>query len=535
MASDRRRVMVIGLDGASFNFIQPFCREGIMPNLHSFWQKSCSGELVSSYPPITPAAWVTFMTGKLAGKHHILDYEQFRFSDYSIRYNSGADVRPRTLWRIISDNGGRVGVVNVPMTYPPEQVNGILIAGHNVPNPSVQYTYPEAFKAELLRCVPDYLNHAPKAHDVRKTSVFESRVKEYMRTVNDYHRAVRLVDEKVDWDFLMVVFPHTDIGHKMWPYMNPQWSHLFPERRETVRRIFVKLDGALGDLFDLAATRGAEVIIMSDHGHGTMKGRVGANKLLQRWGYVTMVNPLRWLGKRLYRECEKIYYREKYTRPARHVDEKLGIDWSRTKAVVTSATMWGLLYVNVRGRQPLGVVESGREYENLREELRERFLAETDPETGERLFAEVIKAEEVYGASETPWECPDLLLVPQEGMKVDKRIRGDWVVRRAPDVMDAPGTHLLKGLWMACGPRVKSDIRFEAGIQDVAPTILALMGLPVPQDMDGKVLTTIFKDEPRIRFDRSEHAETPKKDTTVYSVEEEKQIERYLADLGYVD
>jgi predicted AlkP superfamily phosphohydrolase/phosphomutase len=475
------------------------------------------------------------MTGKLAGKHHILDYEQFRFSDYSIRYNSGADIRTRTLWRIISDHGRQVAVINVPMTYPPEPVNGILVAGHNVPNPSTQYTYPGAFKADLLKCAPDYLNHAPKAHHVRDTSVFDSRVAEYMRTVDDYHRAVRLVDGKVDWDFLMVVFPHTDIGHKMWPYMSPQSSHLFPERRAAVSGIFSKLDRALGDLFSLATERNADVMIMSDHGHGTMKGRVRPNKLLQRWGYITMTHPLRWLGKRLYREYEKIRYRDKYTRPARYVSEKLGIDWSRTRAVVAHAPMWGLLYINVRGRQPLGIVEPGGEYDILRGELRERLLAETDPETGEKLFADVMRPEDVYGISETAWECPDLLLVPQEGMKVDKRIRGGWVVRRATDLTDAPGTHLLKGLWMACGPRVKSDVHFEANIQDLAPTILTLMDLPVPGDADGKVLTSIFKDEPRIRFDRSEPPEGPKKDTTVYSEGEEEQIEKYLADLGYVD
>ncbi|MHC4911878.1 MAG: alkaline phosphatase family protein, partial [Planctomycetota bacterium] len=210
MTATTRKVMVIGLDGASFNFIGHFCRTGIMPNLNRFWQESCNGELVSAYPPVTPAAWVTFMTGKLAGKHHVLDFEQFRFRDNSLRYNSAADIQAQSLWTIISEHNRKVAVLNVPMTYPPEKVNGILVAGFNVPNRSSQYTYPTAFKADLLKCVPDYLNHAPKPHDVRSASAFENTAKEYMRTIDDYHQAVNLIDEKLDWDFLMVVFPHTD-------------------------------------------------------------------------------------------------------------------------------------------------------------------------------------------------------------------------------------------------------------------------------------------------------------------------------------
>jgi predicted AlkP superfamily phosphohydrolase/phosphomutase len=526
--------MVIGLDGASFNFIGHFCHTGVMPKLYHFWKKSCSGELVSSYPPITPAAWVTFMTGKLAGKHHILDNEQFRFSDYSLKYSSAADIQERTLWGIISAHNCKVAVVNVPMTYPPEKVNGILIAGHNVPNPLTQYTYPMAFKDELLNHIPDYLNVFPRRGNIEDTSVFNSAIEAHLRTVDHYHQAVRLVDSKLNWDFLMVVFPHTDIGHLMWRYMDPEISELYPDRRDRISCIFRKLDEALGNLFTIAEQRGAEVMIMSDHGHGILRGQVRPNKLLQQWGYIVMANPLQRFSRRICREYKKIRYKNKCTQPARRVDEKIGIDWSRTKAAVCHAVMWGHLYLNVRGRQPQGIIEPGKEYEKCRDQLIERFLAETDPQTGEKLFADVIKPETVYGPSKTTWDCPDLLLVPQEGMRVSKRIRRRWVIKRT-DMKRANGTHLLNGLWMASGPQIKSPIQFQANIQDLAPTILTLMGLPIPDDMDGKVLTNLFKQQPEIHFTKTEPAEAATKDIPVYSMEQEKQIERKLADLGYID
>ena len=534
MPDSRHKVMVIGLDGASFNFIKPFCEKGLMSNLHNFWKQSCSGELISSYPPITPAAWTSFMTGKLPGKHQVLDFEQFSFGDNSLRYNTSIDMRASTLWSILSRAGRKSGVINVPLTYPPEKVNGLLVAGHNVPNPSSQYTYPQTFKDELLKRIPDYLTVFPKRGRIESPSVFDSFISANMRTIDHYLEATKLVNAKLDWDFLMTVFPHTDMGHHVWRYIDPEISGLTPNRTKRIGDIFKKLDEVLGQLFNLAQERGATTIVMSDHGHGTMRGWVRANKLLQKWGYLIMTNPLTWLGKRIHREHQKMWHRNKYARPQRYVDEKLGIDWSKTKAAVCHTAVWGFLYFNVRGRQPSGIIEPGKEYKAHRQDLIERFLAATDPETGEKLFTEVLKPEEVYGVSNAIWDCPDLLLVPQEGMKVNRRTRKNWIVKHL-DTQKAYGTHLLKGLWMAGGPEIKSDVQMQANIHDLAPTILTLMGLKVPDDMDGKVMTGIFQREPNIRFSKTGDAGIVQKDEVVYSAEEEKQIAQRLADLGYIE
>ncbi len=524
--------MVIGLDGASFNFIEPFCRSGIMPNLGNFWSKSCHGELISSSPPITGAAWTTFMTGKLAGKHHILDYEQFRFSDNSIKFNSSVDIRAKTLWRIISDHNLKVAVVNVPATYPPEKVNGVLIAGHNVPNASAEYTYPAEFKAELLKIMPDYQDVLFRPHKVTNDEVFEKEVASHLRTVEHYSEATKLVDNKIYWDFLMVVFPHTDMGHKLWPYMDPAVCDLYPQRRDRIREIFRKLDNALGDLFKLAERRGADVIIMSDHGHCRLTGSVRANKLLQRWGYIRMANPLWRLTKRIGHEIRKLYAKGRFQGPSRHVDEKLGINWSKTKAVVCHSAMWGILYINVRGRQPWGIVEPGAEYEKIRNELVERFTAAVDPATGEKLFADVIKAETAFGPNQTPWDCPDLLLVPQEGMVVNGRLRGKWMVKKT-EPEKAGGTHLLKGLWMAGGPNINRVPGFEARIQDLTPTILTLLGLAVPEDMDGKVLKEIFKSQVKVRLSKADDSVIADRQGSTYTAEEENQFKKRLQGFGY--
>jgi len=504
-----------------------------MPNLDNFWKRSSFGELVSSIPPMTPAAWITFMTGKLPGKHHVLDSEQFNCGDYSIRYNNSADVDSDTIWRIVSDQQRKVAALNVPMTYPPEQVNGIIIAGHNVPGPDSDYTYPSDFKKELLSHIPDYLNPLGLAGKSKHSRTFDDVVERALCTVDHYREATMLADSKLDWDLMMVVFPQTDVGHRLWPYMNPQTSHLWPQQRDRVSQIFSKLDDALGSLFALAERKSADVVIMSDHGHGTMAGHVRPNKLLEKWGYLKRMNPIKHLGKRIRWEYLKIFA-GKNNRPFRGVDEKIGVDWSRTKAAVCLSPMWGLLYLNVKGRQPLGIVAPGAEYESLRDELIERFSSAKDPDTDTPLFKAVLKAETVYGQSKTPWNCPDLIVIPQDGMQVSRRTRQNWITKYIPPEK-APGTHLPKGLWMASGPRVKPGLEFEANIHDLAPTILALMNLDIPDDMDGRALTDIFRNPAQIRFSKASGKTSESRPDDVYSAQEEKQIEQRLADLGYVD
>ncbi len=525
--------MVIGLDGASFNFLGPFCDLGVMPHLERFRRGGSYGELVSAYPPITPAAWVTFMTGMLPGKHHVLDFEQFRFVDNSLRYNTSADIHAATIWRIVSDAGRKAAAINVPMTYPPEEVNGIIIAGHNVPNPESPYTYPEDFKAKLLEQIPDYLQVKPERGDIEEPAIFDSFVTALTKTVEHYYEATRFVDTQIEWDLLMTVFPHTDMGHHVWRYMDPEISQQYPQRRERIMGIFRKLDEALGKLFALADERGAQVVIMSDHGHGRQAGWVRANKLLQKWGYITMIGKCQWFLRRMVREYQKWRYKDKYTRPARLVDEKLGIDWSRTKAAVCHTAMWGFLYLNVRGRQPEGIIEPGEAYEACRNDLIERFRAEKDPFTGEPLFTDVIKPETAYGESTVPWDSPDLLLTPQEGMKVNRRTRGKWTVKHT-DPATAEGTHLLHGLWMASGETIKAGQNFQANIQDISPTLLTMLGIPVPKDMDGKVMLDIFRQTPSVHYTQAKETTAPSKDAG-YSAEEEEQIQQHLADLGYMD
>jgi predicted AlkP superfamily phosphohydrolase/phosphomutase len=206
------------------------------------------------------------------------------------------------------------------------------------------------------------------------------------------------------------------------------------------------------------------------------------------------------------------------------------------------AGMAGFLYVNLKGRNPCGIVEPA-EYEGLRDELKARFLAEeaVDPE-GRRIkvFRDVHKPEEIYGCAREgqPW-MPDLMLMPHLPLAVVRKIRGNEPVRWLP-YRKIEGTHRPEGIVIATGPGVKRGAAIEMQMADCAPTVLAAMGCPVPADMDGRVCEGMFESPPKVRLAKATGADAsspahPAGDEEVYSEAELAKITERLSDLGYLE
>ena len=145
-----RRVLVIGLDGATFDILSPLMAEGRMPKMAEAVAGGASGILRSTVPPITPAAWTTFLTGKQPGTHGIIDFERYDVRTNQLALNSTRCLdHVRTLWKIVGDQGLKVGSVNVPMTFPAVPVNGFLVSGFETPGPDSDFVYPALLKDEI--------------------------------------------------------------------------------------------------------------------------------------------------------------------------------------------------------------------------------------------------------------------------------------------------------------------------------------------------------------------------------------------------
>jgi predicted AlkP superfamily phosphohydrolase/phosphomutase len=532
-------VLIVGLDGATFDVLNPLMAAGRMPSLKRLVETGTSGILDSTKPPITPAAWTTFMTGKGPGRHGIVDFEKYDVRTNQLSFNSTYEIREKTIWEILSEKGFRVGSINVPMTYPPRKVNGFMISGFETPSVDTDFTWPSDLKKDILARWPDYNYRSDWQRKMfGGDDLFQRNVRHIERSFSQGYELTTWCGDRFGWDVLMVLFKLVDnIQHKAWKYLDPKTSSQYPRRAEISAQCFEELDKTIGALAEYAARNEALMVIMSDHGHGSLDGKAQPNALLEQWGYLSLKSHVGQVRRRAERIVARVMGKTMKRFDANiGVEHEIDLDWSRTKACVVHAGMYGFLYLSLKGRQPGGIIDP-KDYERVRDDLRERFLQVTarNP-AGEtiQVFPEVHKTEVLYNClrEEQPW-LPDLLLVPYPGLAVVRRIRGPHAVRWSSQ-RRMEGTHRVEGILVVNGPEVKPGATIHAQIADIAPTLLAAVGLRVPADMEGQVLTGLFSSrlgveyEPPQKMAVTEHAE-------VFSEQEKEALSRRLSDLGYLE
>lgn len=534
------RLLIIGLDGATFDVLNPMMEAGRMPALKRFIAAGVSGILNSTRPPITPAAWTTFMTGKGPGRHGIIDFEKYEVATHTLSFNSTFEIREKTLWELLSEKGLRVGSVNVPMTYPPRPVNGFVISGFETPSIDADFTWPRELKNELLTQFPHYNYRTDWRRKAFGGEEILQRNLDYICDSFDQGwQLTQYCGDKFGWDVLMVVFKLVDnLQHKAWKYLDPRYIPKYPREAEMAAKCFERLDVALARLFEYAEKRGSTVLIMSDHGHGSLDGKAQPNQLLREWGYLALRSPWQQLGQRF----EYLMHRytkgraNRFEQGSRGIERDLAVNWERTRACVMHAGIYGFLYINLKGRGPVGIVDP-TDYDHLRDEIAERLrAARTRDQSGKEIpiFPEVYKTEELYGCSrDDVADLPDLLLSPYPGLAVVRKIRGTEAVRWCSEAR-LEGTHRLEGVFALGGPNVRRGTRLDANIVDLTPTSLAALGLPVPVDMEGAVLSSAFTTPPKIEMEppvrkiMEQHGE-------IYSEEEQKILQKRLSELGYLE
>jgi predicted AlkP superfamily phosphohydrolase/phosphomutase len=536
-----RRVLIIGLDGATFDVLEPMMARGRMPRLAAMVQGGASGVLNSTLPPVTPAAWTTFMTGKGPGRHGIVDFERYDLRTNRLIFNSTIEIREKTMWEILSERGFRVGSINLPMTYPPKKVNGFMISGFDAPSLEADFTYPSQLKDELLRRFPEYTHGKNWQRRAFGGNRLFAENLGYIR--HSFEQGVELAEfcgQQFGWDVMMVLLKLVDnLQHKAWRYLDTNGPVDNRQRATMVAECFTKLDETIGRLAEFGRRHEALVMVMSDHGHGSLDGKAQPNLLLRRWGYLKLQSAAaRALTRGAYwwsRVGRRYNGRARWGAAA--LETELAVDWRRTTACVLHAGICGFLYLNLKGRQPQGIVEPGN-YETLRSEIRDRLLAIRCRDRSGRLrqpFAQVHRTEELYGCrrEEQEW-LPDLLLVPTPGLAVVRKIRGfqpvRWLSPRRKE-----GTHRVEGMLVVSGPAVRAGTRLSANIVDVTPTLLAVLGLRVPADMEGHVLTEIFDPKPTVEFEPPHAYQFVQPTKEAYTEEEKRALTERLADLGYLE
>lgn len=552
------KVFVIGIDGATFDIINPLINEGKLPNISRLMREGSYGTLQSSIPPLSPTAWSSFMTGTNPAKHGILDFLGRQPDSYLANFYNASNRQEKAIWALAGMHDRKVGIMNVPSTYPPDKVNGFMISGMDTPGSANDYIYPASLEKELKQEVGGFKLEGIKLSDFGDYS--ESWSKELLDCLENRFVVAKYLLQKKDWDLFMVVFEATDrVQHSYWEdkeYKNFLATDRKKGDHKLVCEVYEIVDKKLGVLLE-DLDEDVRVVVLSDHGFGPVNKAVRLNLWLAQQGYLSFGHSSQGLRQRLMSAKAKIkesaWFKEsrilkniirikKSIKATQSVGLNLlqDVDWTNTRAYCIGGT--GNIFINLNGREPAGLVQPGAEYESIVGELREKLNEFTDPLTGTKLFSHVHKRSEIYKGKSIV-KAPDLLLEWSHGYAfIGERELGNN--NYGEKDMFVPhvwaGDHLPNGIVILHGKDIRKGVELkDANIMDVAPTILYLMGLPIPNSMDGKVLIESLSDQ-FVQACPVEHQEVTDDQTSEdnksqgYSEDEAKEINKRLQDLGYI-
>lgn len=457
--------MVIGLDCLSPQLVFDRWLDHL-PTIKRLVQNSICGPLQSCIPPITVPAWACMTTGKDPGTLGIYGFRNRLDHSYDgLTMVTSRSVKEERLWDILSRMGKKVIVVGVPQTYPPQPLNGLLITGILTPDSSCLYTYPADLKKEVETLVGNYIFDV----DNFRTNNKELLLKQIYEMTSKRFRVAQYLLSKKPWDFFMMVEIGPDrMHHGFWNYFDARHKKHEPGSvyGTAVLDYYKYLDRELAEILAVAGSS-TVTFIVSDHGAQAMEGGVCINEWLLQEGYLALLE-----------------------KPPGIISlARAKIDWSRT-------VCWGeggyysRIFFNLKGREPRGVLLP-QNYEEVRSEIATKLEAMCD-DKGIPLGTKVFKPESIYPVVRG---VPPDLIVYFGNLKWRSvgSIGYGTILTYDNDTGPDDANHAREGICIIHDPREAAhqpaSFREDLDILDIAPTVLNRMGVPVPGDMRGKIIT----------------------------------------------
>ena len=519
-SAELRPVLVLALDGATFDVIRPLAAEGRLPNLAAWMKEGRASGLASTTPPVTFPAWSSFMTGLAPADHGIFDFTQKKPGEYRLRFINSTDREAPSIFRRVSDAGGNVLVLGMPATHPPEPLDGLLVCGFDAPvstgtderSASDPLLYREVARIVGPWMRPD-LNESSRADDFheRVASTLLSRIDRKCDFALEALAQIRARNAGALPSFTMIVFSESDtVGHHYWRDHDPDSPRHVEEascaRRDALTEVYRRLDRACGRIRDSV---GPDVlcIVMSDHGMGgasdkvvylnryladkaLLRRRAGLGRFIDRSARKLRDVALAWLPATV---AQQIFRRARAA--AAELESRArfgGFDWRRTLAFSEEANPNPGVWINHQGREAEGCV-APEDYEAVRDRVIEALLAWRLP-SGHPVVARASRREEIHRGPYAD-RAPDIVvelaldsgyglsLVPTPWSEGGDQGAGIPSVRLLGiDEMAGGrgrgmnGTHRNEGIWIAVGPGAESHGSPER-LTQVAPWIARAMGL----------------------------------------------------------
>ena len=508
-----------------------------MPRLAQLRAAGASGTLRSTVPTYTPPAWTSAVTGVNPGRHGIYGFHVSNAQSEKMKLAHSGLIKSPALWEMSNAQGARVGMFNLPLTYPPQPLDGWMVSGMMTPGYGHQlkgFVYPNDLEAKVLSWVPDYEVEIKTSWDLDwRDESFAQRA--LVSLEHRYTVLARLLElDPCDIVFTVIETPDR-LQHAYYRYMDPEDpaydSDMGKRVRPHLEKCFAAIDRIAGLLVDHAD--GGGVIVCSDHGFTGWDVSVHTNVLLQQWGFQSLKQGSRVLQSKAARALVPLAKRVLPAKVAREAKGKLfdAIDWSRTRAFASPIPQQGV-FVNLEGREPRGIVPMG-ELGAIKDDLVARFEALTGPD-GAPVTDVVHRSEEVFSGDELEG-APDVLPV----LRDHRYELDDEIFHTDPftDTSELPrGVHHPDGIVVVAGEGAQAGGRVDGSIMDVMPTLLYLAGLEIPTDLDGAVLDAFTDEHKNTRGPRygSPLDKRERDESSPYSAEEEALIEESLRGLGYL-
>lgn len=502
-----KKLFIIGLDGATFDLIKPLIKENKLPNFKKLMENGVYGELKSTIPSVTPLVWPAFYTGKNPGKLGLFDFINIRVGSYETSIANRKKIKAQPIWKILNSYDKKVGIINVPMTYPPDEVDGFMISGMETPSEKSEYTYPKGLKNEINKVCGKYEIEPGDDIVTEKENLIES-----MKRINEkLFKATLYLKEKKRWDLFIIVFRVIDIiQHAFWNYMEGDNKY-----KNIIFQWYQELDKEIGIVIE-ELDKNSNIILLSDHGFGTIidydakifhcndwlisKGLLSINENVK--GYLIKTLSKFGLDKeKIYNSLIKIFGLKQLKKII--IDEKPNqlmnqINWSKTTAFLSDVSISGHcgIRINLKSREPNGTVKK-EDYDKIREKIIRELKNLTDLKKN-RIIKNIWKREEIYSGPYLD-NLPDIVFEPTSKFMVKKNITFKIFSDISKERIS--GNHKINGIFIAYGPHIKTAGAELKNLQiiDIAPTILHMFDIPIPEGIDGNVLD-IFRKTHTIRY-----------------------------------
>lgn len=530
--------ILIGVDGATFKVLDALMAAGEMPVLASFVRRGARAELLSTPHPLTPPAWTTLVTGQSPGRHGIFDFIWAEHRDASIYFtlHDSRDVRAETIWSMVSRQRGRCITLNFPfMAPPPANVAGVIVPGLISWKHLRRNVRPAELYAEM-QALPDFdakelawdFAREKQATELIPPHQHADWVDFHIRRERHWYKIFLHAMRRHPADLMAILVDGVDkLQHVCWKHLDP--AHPVDQLSETERHVrerciqyFRELDGFIAQVLSQAPP-GSRVFMASDHGFGPTQKVFRLNCWLHERGYLS------WTDTESLDEAERQKIEKLTTGHFVH------LDWKHTTAYAQSAATNGV-HIRVSRKPGDGGIDAGQ-YESFRRRLIDELLAYRDPQSGQQIVTRVLKKEDAFPGEHNE-RCPDLTLQLFDYGFISTGNKQPALWTR-PDVA---GTHNPEGIFLAGGPGIAAGRTLpQQSITDVAATLLHSLGLPIPSDLESRVIedafdATFLRAQPVTTGASTSAAEANGRTEPVeIDHEEEAVIMERLRALGYVE